>query len=209
MASAPVIVFFYDRTFIRGSFREAWRRHRALLSALACTWLVLGCAVVSAPDRGGTAGFGAEVPWSRYLLAQFPAMVHYLRLAIWPDPLVFDYGAGLARSPWEVFPAAAIVILLIVASLLLCFAKRSWRAGRVRNSLPQSGGRRRDGLGCAGRHFFLRHPWRRPRWCRWPPRLWPSIGCIWRWPRFSRWWWAAPPFWADASSSRPNRREPP
>ena len=152
MASAPVIVFFYDRTFISGSFREAWRRHRALLSALACTWLVLGCAVVSAPDRGGTAGFGAEVPWSRYLLAQFPAMVHYLRLAIWPDPLVFDYGAGLARSPWEVFPAAAIVILLIVASLLLCFAKRSCD-GRVRHSPAwrDEGGR---AAGFAGIFFF-------------------------------------------------------
>jgi hypothetical protein len=38
IATAPVLVFLYDRTFVAGSFREAWRRRRWLHLALATTW---------------------------------------------------------------------------------------------------------------------------------------------------------------------------
>ena len=38
MATAPVIVLLYDRTFLAGSFREAWRRRYGLYLALAATW---------------------------------------------------------------------------------------------------------------------------------------------------------------------------
>jgi protein O-mannosyl-transferase len=53
-------------------------------------------------------GEGAEgrrdsgVPWWAYLLTQFDAVVHYLRLSLWPHPLVGDYGRILAGNPWEV-----------------------------------------------------------------------------------------------------------
>ncbi len=124
MVSAPVIVFLYDRTFISGSFREAWRRRRGFYAGLACTWLVLGWTVVSGGARGGSAGFGTGIPWSLYLQTQFFAIVHYLRLSVWPHPLVFDYGMELARSPWTVFSCFAIVMLLI-AGTLWCSARRS------------------------------------------------------------------------------------
>ena len=41
MVSAPLIVLLYDRTFVAGSFREAWRRRWGLHVALAATWLLL------------------------------------------------------------------------------------------------------------------------------------------------------------------------
>ena len=41
MATAPVIVLLYDRTFLAGSFREAWRRRYGLYLALAATWGVV------------------------------------------------------------------------------------------------------------------------------------------------------------------------
>ena len=46
MVSAPVIVLLYDRTFLAGSFREAWRRRYGVYLALASTWLLLGWLVI-------------------------------------------------------------------------------------------------------------------------------------------------------------------
>jgi protein O-mannosyl-transferase len=138
MVSAPVIVLLYDRTFISGSFGEAWRRRPAFYAGLAGTWLVLVGAVASASDRGGSAGFGTVIPWGLYVLTQLSAIVHYLRLSVWPRPLVFDYSGELARSPMEVVPAAVAVILLI--------------AGTLAFSASRSPGRRAAGF--AGIFFF-------------------------------------------------------
>ena len=55
MVSAPLIVLLYDRAFLAGSFREAWRRRYAVYLALACTWLLLGWLVIAAGNRGGSA----------------------------------------------------------------------------------------------------------------------------------------------------------
>ena len=45
MVTAPLIVLLYDRTFLAGSFREAWRRRCGLYLALAATWGVVAAAV--------------------------------------------------------------------------------------------------------------------------------------------------------------------
>jgi hypothetical protein len=58
MVSAPLIVLLYDRAFLSGSFGEAWRRRRGLYVALAGTWVLLGWLVVTANNRGGSAGLG-------------------------------------------------------------------------------------------------------------------------------------------------------
>jgi len=60
MVSAPLMVLLYDRTFVSGSFRVAWRRHGRLLGALAGTWVLLGYLVAS----GGT--FWRGIPQSTY-----------------------------------------------------------------------------------------------------------------------------------------------
>ena len=55
------------------------------------------------------AGFASGVsPWT-YLLDQAPLIVHYLRLAVWPTGLLFDYGEPTARTLGEVWPSAAAV----------------------------------------------------------------------------------------------------
>ncbi len=41
VATAPLIVLLYDRTFVAGSFREAWRRHRGCHGLMALSWLLL------------------------------------------------------------------------------------------------------------------------------------------------------------------------
>ena len=113
MVSAPVVVFLYDRTFVSGGFREAFKRHRTVLLGLAATWSVLICLVASTGGRGGTAGFGAGVSAWHYAFTQAHAIVLYLRLGIYPDPLIFYYGRVLISDPLKIVPQA-----LLIAGLL-------------------------------------------------------------------------------------------
>ena len=114
MVTAPLAVLLYDAAFVTGSLREAWRRRRGLYLALAATWLLLAVLVASTHGRGGSAGFASSAGVWPYLLTQCAAITHYLRLALWPSPLVFDYGTRLIRQPGEVlWPMLAIAVLLV------------------------------------------------------------------------------------------------
>jgi len=118
MASAPVMVLLYDRVFVSGSFREAWRRHRGVLVSLACTWILLGWLVTgTGGNRGGSMWAGAGATYWKYALTQFPAIVHYLRLVAWPHPLIFDYGAEWVERPARVIPAAVLVAALVAGTI--------------------------------------------------------------------------------------------
>lgn len=123
MVSAPLLVLLYDRTFVAGSFREAWRRRRAYYVCLAATWLALAALVAGTKGRGGSAGFEAAAGVWPYLLTQCRALALYLRLAAWPSPLVFDYGTALVHTPAAVAGPAIVVILLLAAT-----AYALWRA---------------------------------------------------------------------------------
>jgi tetratricopeptide (TPR) repeat protein len=123
MVSAPIIALLFDRTFLSGSFMEAWRRRRWVYAGLAVTWLLLPFLVFSTHDRNGSAGFGHGVTPVSYALTQFPAVVHYLRLSFWPYPLVFDYGSALApASPWA--GACILFVAALVAATLWALARR-------------------------------------------------------------------------------------
>jgi tetratricopeptide (TPR) repeat protein len=117
MVTAPVMVLLYDRAFVSGSFREAWRRRGSFYLGLAGTWLLLGWLVLGTAGRGGTAGFGTAVPWWAYALTQFRAIALYLRLSFWPHPLIADYGRTLGGSPSAVLFDTVVVGLLLAATL--------------------------------------------------------------------------------------------
>lgn len=117
-ATAPVLVLLYDRTFVAGSFREAWRRRRWLHLSLAATWVPLVLLVSGTGwNRGGTAGFNVGIsPWA-YWFTQFEAVARYLKQSIWPQPLVFEYGTfwmGLRDAA----PYALVVLPLAAATLV-------------------------------------------------------------------------------------------
>jgi Tfp pilus assembly protein PilF len=116
MATAPLLVLLYDRTFLAGSFTAALRRRGLVYAGLAATWLVLPFLVLAAQGRSGSAGFASGVAWRSYALTQFPAIVHYLRLCVWPHPLVFDYGAALTLDWFTVLPCALVIIGLLAAT---------------------------------------------------------------------------------------------
>jgi hypothetical protein len=114
MASAPLIVLLYDRTFVSGGFAAAWRARRTFYLFLGATWVALAWLLASTGgDRGGTLGFGVGVPWGIFEAAQMRAVVHYLSLCFWPHPLVLDYGGMFPGSFWEVLPCVPVVALLV------------------------------------------------------------------------------------------------
>jgi tetratricopeptide (TPR) repeat protein len=129
MVTAPVVVFLYDRTFLAGSFRQAWRRRRWLYAGLTATWLPLATLAIGAHGRGASAGPGAGVTVWEYALTQCMAVTQYLRLSLWPAGLCLDYGVPVARTAGEVLPGA--VLLAILASATLWALVRRPRLGFV------------------------------------------------------------------------------
>jgi tetratricopeptide (TPR) repeat protein len=118
MVTAPLMIFLYDRTFIAGSFAEAWRRRWPVHVALAATWLLLAWLVFgnSGGTRGGTAGFGSA-GWGSYVPTQFEAVTRYLALAIWPHPLVFEYGVMRGASAAQVLPWVPGILALAAGTV--------------------------------------------------------------------------------------------
>jgi tetratricopeptide (TPR) repeat protein len=115
VATAPIVVWIFDRTFVTGGFRAAWRERRGFHIALGSTWALLAALMVSSVQRGGTVGFGLGVSSWEYLLTQCRALTLYLRLSVWPDPLVVDYGTAVDRRFEAVMPQFILLLTLGVA----------------------------------------------------------------------------------------------
>ena len=118
MVTAPVIVWLYDRTFAAGSFSAGLRQHRGYYLALAVTWLLLGWLVLrEGGGRGVSAGFGLGISWWNYLLQQSEAVLLYLKLSFWPNPLVLDYGTPVVQSVADVWWQGICVVALLAGTV--------------------------------------------------------------------------------------------
>lgn len=115
-ATAPLVVLLYDRVFVAGTFRTAWRARSRTHLALAATWLVLAVLVIMNHDRGGSVGSGASIDAFTYLVTQAWAIVRYLGLALWPVGLVFDYGVPTVGHITAVLPQFLLLGALVVAA---------------------------------------------------------------------------------------------
>lgn len=115
MVTAPVAVVLID---------VAYKRFRPRLYAgLAATWIVLALMMFTGP-RSETVGFGRGVATLDYVANQFVMVLTYVKLVVWPHPLVFDYGYPhpLPATVWG--PAAVPVVALFIGSVAL------WRFDR-------------------------------------------------------------------------------
>lgn len=85
MVVVPVLVWLYDVVFVSRGWRESLHRNRQFHCSLAATWLVLVVLVAITSQNSAR-----ELDASRlgpYLLSQPRVVLHYLRLALWPDHL--------------------------------------------------------------------------------------------------------------------------
>ncbi|TAK12607.1 MAG: tetratricopeptide repeat protein [Acidobacteria bacterium] len=135
MVGAPLIVVAWDWVFTRGTMAEQYRERWLLYLGLAATWLVLA-ALVAMDPRPLSSGFHfPDWPWPTYFLTQCGVIVQYLRLAIWPTPLVLDYDVRAVTA----FTQVALQFLFLTA----LFVVSCW------------GFARRHALGFAGLGFFI------------------------------------------------------
>lgn len=122
IATVPLLVLLFDRTLVSGSFLGALRARRGYYLALAGSWLLLGLLLLEVRRRA--VGFELGVSPIDYALTQTKAIAIYLGLIVWPSPLVFDRGPGLATSLSEVWPYA-ILLAVLLGSVALAL-RRGW-----------------------------------------------------------------------------------
>lgn len=109
MVTAPLMVLLYDRTFSAGTFAAALRKRAWLYASLAVSWAIL-LTSLSTILHGQSAGMEVEnvTPWT-YALTQPSVIIYYLRLSIYPSPLLLDYVWEAAGSISQVLPEALLV----------------------------------------------------------------------------------------------------
>jgi len=133
VVTLPAILVLYEMLFLdprQSPLKLFWKEPRRLKKylpiAAACLAYILfrfiflrgffRRVIVSGEITGVTA--------TTYLLTQFRAWVYYIRLFLWPDPLITDFpGFGWSRSLWE----PGVLLSLGVIATILALA---WRARR-------------------------------------------------------------------------------
>jgi tetratricopeptide (TPR) repeat protein len=118
MITAPLMVVLYDRAFRLSAWKEvAGDRRRVVFYCLLAATGLWPLVATAQNARAGTAGFDTGLPWHRYLYSQAWAILHYLRLALWPNQLTFDYGqrpiVGLRGVPGVLLIGALLVATLV------------------------------------------------------------------------------------------------
>ncbi len=121
MLTAPVVILVYDRIFLSTSWSAVTRQRKWLYLGLVASWSVLffvGLAQNIFRTDAPAANVGFSTPgvsaW-QYLLTQSEVIVHYLRLAIWPEPLCLDYLWPMAERLTDVWVEVAVVLVLLAA----------------------------------------------------------------------------------------------
>lgn len=118
---APLIVLLYDRAFVGGALRLAWKLRWRTHAALLSTWILAAILVLGNRGRGGSAGLGTTIESGTYFLTQCQAITRYLRLAFWPAGQVFDYGVPTVEN---VSAVAGELLLLIGIAAVVAWALR-------------------------------------------------------------------------------------
>ena len=129
MITAPITALLYDRYFLANSFREALRIRRGFYLALFGTWIAAAALNLSVETAAQTfAQQGRAVSPLPYFLTQNQVILHYLRLSVWPRPLVFDYADWpLVHSAGKVLPE--LLLLTTLAAATVAAVLRRYRVG--------------------------------------------------------------------------------
>jgi len=125
MVTAPVAVVLFDLAYQPGSIGRNLRRRWGLYAGLASTWAILAVIMAMGP-RAKTVGVTLGISALDYAANQGVLVVEYLKAAVWPHPLVIDY--GYARPLPE---GVATPFVLAVAALVIVAALLFWRRPTV------------------------------------------------------------------------------
>ncbi|HEY4313838.1 MAG TPA: tetratricopeptide repeat protein [Pirellulales bacterium] len=122
MVTAPVVVLLFERTFVAGSFRRALQKSWPLYLGLMASWGLLLALNVGGPRTEST-GFGHDVPAYVWWLTQCKALLMYLKLSVWPWPLVIHYQFPLLDTLGAAAPYLLPVLLLAILTVYLLWKR--------------------------------------------------------------------------------------
>ncbi|MBI5768817.1 MAG: tetratricopeptide repeat protein [Verrucomicrobia bacterium] len=131
MVAAPVIVWLYDCSLVSGGWRAAWRARRCFYTGLAATWLVLGLLMANSHLTERGIGFGLGLGWFDYAIASAGAQLRYVGLALWPSPLIFDYGWITPHPATSDVVAVAGLAILAIGVIAGWRRRPAWAFGGV------------------------------------------------------------------------------
>ncbi|MDX1946787.1 MAG: tetratricopeptide repeat protein [Pirellulaceae bacterium] len=118
---APLVAVLYDRVFLApnwiGLLRRRWGMYFAMLPAMV--WFVFAMRTVA----DGTEQVGKGISSWEYFRSQPGVILHYLRLAAWPNVLVLDYNWPIATSWPQIVLPGLVLIALLAASLVLLWKR--------------------------------------------------------------------------------------
>lgn len=125
MVTAPVVVFLFDYVFISGSFPRAWRERKGLHLSLAATWLVVLALMLTTRLAERGIGYRFRYSWFDYVKVEAGAVLHYLKLTVWPFPLIFDYGQEAAVPGMLLLAACLLGVALLIVFSVVALLRRS------------------------------------------------------------------------------------
>jgi Flp pilus assembly protein TadD len=116
----PIVLVLWDRIFIgndtSGKSRPVWRWR--VYAAGAASWITFALLAGQASTTRRVDLAGAASRWT-YLLNQAEIIPHYLRRALWPSNLIFDYGVMSRVAFGDVVPGLLLLVALFVCTLYL------------------------------------------------------------------------------------------
>jgi protein O-mannosyl-transferase len=115
MITAPVMVLLYDRVFLSGTFREAWRRRLPLYLGLSATWILLGSLLIRTVNNASINAGRIGLTWWQYLATEPGVLLYYLRLCVWPSPLCMNRPWPIARTWISILPPTIVLVVLLAA----------------------------------------------------------------------------------------------
>lgn len=115
--TAPVVALLYDLVFLAGSWREAWARRWRIYAGWVVGWGLLGGLMIGSRLHERGVGFGGAMTWIDTLATSCEAVALYLKLSVWPSPLVIDYGATPMRGGWVLAASAGVVGVVVFGTV--------------------------------------------------------------------------------------------
>jgi tetratricopeptide (TPR) repeat protein len=112
MVTAPVAVLLYDLAYRPGPIRRIVQRRWGLYAGLAAGWAILAAIMLSGP-RSKTVGLSLGISVFDYAKNQAVLIADYLKTAVWPHPLVFDYGYAMPLPEGTAGPFVAFALALV------------------------------------------------------------------------------------------------
>lgn len=128
----PLIAMICDRLFIADAWSEVIWRRWGLYVAMMLTWVTIWTNgmfyLFTGEVQHSSAGMGiAQIitPWE-YLYVQSGVILHYLKLSVWPQQLIFDYAWPQPRGFGEYALSFVLMGTLFAGAVLLLLRRVRW-----------------------------------------------------------------------------------